>query len=1366
MDIIQIVDAIDKYAENGKYRELGEFLCNNFEVKQIVTFIQDKVLTLEFVKIWKNMLLALSHFQEKCITIITATLKFVDENEIPTARVNDLLHYIINALPKFETQYLVALLKFCLKGFQNMNSCTLCWKDIFPEIVSKLSEKESIEFEGKCLSGKEVEKEVVNILCSLQWEPSRVVIVISILCEIPLNKEDHIKVLNKLGSYMESLMPQEVPSFTYQLLRFCKTQCFLSVVIMLQQYFGLRLYKAIIGSVDLSIDEDEQNNEIKQYEEAELSVFYHIRTLASHNSFAIKDYLVFLKTINKAPEFILHPFHIKVLLVIFEVEDYRDKVWDILKSLILRYFNEKSKRESSIWFSRMSSKLMDIETIINTLINSSTSFDISESLLNFGLMLLNVKSALPHIVDSNVLRLWNLGKTIVQNILQKFSKHNTAILDRILTNMRANKNIDSHLECLSACKKTVLMAMVTQQKFMYDIMEDLQQIPGNSAILLLDIVLPLTKLNSNVKDQTILLFRKSLYSSKTETRQMAVVGYTKLLMKIPIKNVESLSQMSSSLSSSSSGPSLFTQLSLNRSQSQGHFSNEALSWEILSILKRCFMQKLEVRNQLYEGLFQAAYENKDLSVPILEILWTQISKYYIIEEETLPPLDFSKLSIVKDINVIQQETFGKLLYVIGLILVQIQSEDFPSTVEKFQMVLDSICERMISCELIHFELDDGTDLSDPLPECKEKVIILQEAMRVCEALIAYKIKSWNNKSENNGTQIISLFKTHSRLLHFAKNIGKAKKQRKKKDDNVQKSALAFRLPETVLDVNILVKALQLLHEPVVEWTSMVEANVVRSSREIHRHFFQSIKQIFSSAKNKKSKNNFACPRIKPEEAYEIACIIYNRCIKNLDNYKDFDSISAIEAAECFQIILGFVSPYEVNKETFDPLKDEESQLYLWNIIKTYQKLFEDHEELENEDPEMKKLPPVLLNTLTLLFSLMPSEISGSSKEFYNWMVQYAKDQTLSSKPSATLFFSLLFNMHLKYELDSKLFKCIISSIGNVLGMTREEEGEAEEECFKIVNEISVNSAFTTINNALKSLLDDVEIILTKLKCEHSFRTHVPVYDSTKFKKLTATAALCRRQSLSEKEASVSELLYVIAKLLDGLTAAIIPPGLMAELLLRNIIQIYSILVNFAKYFSTLSTTASAAMRGARFEELVKFIGRQLSPDINFFILHLEEEDKKNQLAQTKKKSHGVTSRKEEILKNTRCIPKLVYVMEQFSKCIMHLSNKTKFDLHKYIGQGTTRDFRILVNELDIPEKDESDSQENNENEELDGGQEDNEDLDTPVSHEDNDDRIEEKLDDLDEEEQQDSDNEDILESSTEDNEEDNRRMPPPKKLKR
>lgn len=48
-----------------------------------------------------------------------------------------------------------------------------------------------------------------------------------------------------------------------------------------------------------------------------------------------------------------------------------------------------------------------------------------------------------------------------------------------------------------------------------------------------------------------------------------------------------------------------------------------------------------------------------------------------------------------------------------------------------------------------------------------------------------------------------------------------------------------------------------------------------------------------------------------------------------------------------------------------------------------------------------------------------------------------------------------------------------------------------------------------------------------------------------------------------------------------------------------------------------------------------------------------------------------------MLRETRTIPKVVYEMEQFSRSVIQLSNKTKVDLAKRLGPGTARDFRIL-----------------------------------------------------------------------------------------
>lgn len=78
------------------------------------------------------------------------------------------------------------------------------------------------------------------------------------------------------------------------------------------------------------------------------------------------------------------------------------------------------------------------------------------------------------------------------------------------------------------------------------------------------------------------------------------------------------------------------------------------------------------------------------------------------------------------------------------------------------------------------------------------------------------------------------------------------------------------------------------------------------------------------------------------------------------------------------------------------------------------------------------------------------------------------------------------------------------------------------------------------------------------------------------------------------------------------------------------------------------------------------------------IIYIEESQKQaNEATQAKKKTVNTSAMRTKVLRETRTIPKVIYEMEQFSKSIIQLSNKTKVDLAKHLGQGTTRDFRIL-----------------------------------------------------------------------------------------
>ncbi|KAK9874973.1 hypothetical protein WA026_005789 [Henosepilachna vigintioctopunctata] len=1290
---------IFKFGQTKNFGDLTKLLSDTQE-DEILALIKTRIASGSFVQIWNYILKGFSavskELEEKKLGIIKDTLKMLDCSEIPTSQVNDIVSYINSDLPNYSTCNLVQLSNFCLEFLQNNDrSNQFSWKELFPEVISILSDQEVVDVDGTEMSGTEYKKQLLNTLCMMQWSPGRAVTIASMFLDIKLTKDEHTQVVNKFGRYIEKLTPQEIPGFVYQLLKLCKDHNLKSIIIRLQTYFGLRIYEtssvislASSESVDLDAIESASNQDLL---EAESTVLYHIHSSAALNSNSVKEYLLYLKNIIKTPEFILHPFQLTVLLTISTIQQYEDKVFEILKSCISRYYNEQHKNEESMWFHDMVPKLSSIENIFGQVLSISLQDRdiVLQGLINFAFVVLSIKNRLPGIyTDPIVEKQWNLGMLIIIKVCRHKRHKAGIILQEVINNILTDQNVTQYIDCLYIMSRNLALILLENQSSVIEIMQDLVQIPGSTAAQLLNAIMPLTKISSTLRDHLILLLRKALYSSKTETRQMAVTGYIKLLTSLKISSASNLSQLSNSMSSFSSGHSLFTQISLNRSSqsSQNSFSNESLCLEIVGILKRCFMQKLPVREQLYEGLFEAVEHNPEIRIAVLDVLWIQISNYYVVEEEVLPPLDFSKISFIKDIDVIQQEPLGKLLHVIGLILKDCVNSDSNETVQKFRNILESICDRMINCELVHFELDDGTDLSDELPECKKKVNVLQECMRVYESLIGYKINSWNNDTPRNGTQIVSLFQSYIRLVHFSKNIGKSKKERKKKNDSDasvqsnstavkkdQKNVSAFKMPETVLDFRTVTRALILLHEPVVEWTSMQEANTVKSKKEIHRHFLQSAYHLITAAKGKKYTDSEEKKR-SLQILIDIAEVLFNRCIKTLSNFIDFDCASAVLVVECFYAILNCVaSTHKKNLLPFlQKTVDENENLIscLSKIVKTYQKLFEMDDELESEDPDIKKLSLIYINTLSLLCTFIPSESSSLSIEFYDWLKNYAKNKTVPNRTASTSFFTLLFSTQIKFKKGLKLFNGIVESIGHIIGTSREVQTQ-EDDGYKIINEATANNAYICLTNAVKIILDEVDWVISRLKSEYVILSHVD--DANNFR---------RKENLFAKEKGVTCQLCFVVTILEDLASVTIQPGPLVEAIFKNMSQFYITLTNLTKYFNARSTKASPAFQAARFEKLVKNVGKELSPSVNHLILYLEEESKVQQSTQSNKKSLNLKSK---ILKDTRLIPKVVYGMEQFSSCIIQLSNKTKVDLSKHIGQGTTRDFRILLKELNTEE---------------------------------------------------------------------------------
>lgn len=199
--------------------------------------------------------------------------------------------------------------------------------------------------------------------------------------------------------------------------------------------------------------------------------------------------------------------------------------------------------------------------------------------------------------------------------------------------------------------KNLTLLMLENQTYIIQLIGRLTELPGYTAKLVVDAVIPLLKVSPAIRDNLILNLRKSMWGRTLETRQMAVTGFLTLLKSVKVNN---LAAFSDSGSSSGSTYSFFTQLSIDcrAQQYSNKFNNEALCLEVLSTMKRCFFVEIEVRTKFYDGLFEAVCVNSELCIPVLDLLWTHFSLFYIFEEEMnskkLPPLEFCKLTMNKN----------------------------------------------------------------------------------------------------------------------------------------------------------------------------------------------------------------------------------------------------------------------------------------------------------------------------------------------------------------------------------------------------------------------------------------------------------------------------------------------------------------------------------------------------------------------------------------------------------------------------------------------------------------------------------------------------------------------------------------------
>lgn len=391
-----------KIIDFGQQRNFTEIynLLKNSTKEELITNVRQRITSANFTEIWNLILSSFKETEdchEKRTALSLCILNQLEETDIPTSRINAIINRLSLELPKFRSNDLAKLCGFCLESIQSQKSIKIGWKDLLPEVLNVLVERETVTIDDLDYSGMEYKSNFINTLCMTYWSPSTVTNLVSIFIDMPLSKDEHQKIVNKLANYMEKLVPQEIPAFVYQLLRLCKAQHGKVIFFRLQTYFNTKVYYNANDNENnpesMDLIESTSNQEAI---DAEGTVLFHIHDAASLGYECIKDFLNVAKNLSKAPELVLNPFQLSALFTISTLPHYEETVFDVIRICIVRWYNEEKRKNNSAWFRDMIPTTKRPEAIFQQLVQFSLQDRevVLPALVNFGFLLLGIGSAL------------------------------------------------------------------------------------------------------------------------------------------------------------------------------------------------------------------------------------------------------------------------------------------------------------------------------------------------------------------------------------------------------------------------------------------------------------------------------------------------------------------------------------------------------------------------------------------------------------------------------------------------------------------------------------------------------------------------------------------------------------------------------------------------------------------------------------------------------------------------------------------------------------------------------------------------------------------------------------------------------------
>ncbi|OZJ03311.1 hypothetical protein BZG36_02261, partial [Bifiguratus adelaidae] len=645
----------------------------------------------------------------------------------------------------------------------------------------------NVDSGAQTMSGRKFVAYIVQTLAMCRWHPRLVIRLAYVIREIPLQPKEFAILYDKLTRQLKYMDVNEIPPLIYQILLLSQKvqkHCLFGRVCQffheLDQAFALDKHQPY---QTLS----KQTIHFPQLVAMEATVFLHLSYAVRQNQELGAEFIKYNKTNRRV---FITSFNISCLLSMARIHRFEEPVMELLKSSISAIFKADHFLDQKTWLNSAADKF-DLEKVFQQIIERSTADwdQVIHTLLQLGVGLISSqanmsrwgKSSGPAVVKFGKAQtpqdaasmlgvriladLFKVHEIVRHEILAQISQHILARSDGALYFVHL-------LELIVKDQPNSLRVHVPRLREMFEYVIDSN-----------DTIEALVKATSealwhygDLRDGVMLIFRKGVFTRQTESRVVALHGLLALLRLCGTQSTAGTSKR------------------VNEPQ--------ALSLEIVSILRRCLSQPGEVRMLLYEGLTGTEQDSASLRYSIIDMLASQFFLYYERDGQVTVPLHLERcLTVAHGDNPPQmKEPLHHLIYALcHTILPAIVRMDNADEWERQRLSechesLISTAKRLAKADFEDFALDKSAeyDLATDDGICNNMSAAV--LFGSYEALMYYSI-SLSAQGHDHGDVALKLFANMQKLYELLKEKNPGGRGRKKPISLTEHSLL--QLPEIV-----------------------------------------------------------------------------------------------------------------------------------------------------------------------------------------------------------------------------------------------------------------------------------------------------------------------------------------------------------------------------------------------------------------------------------------------------------------------------------------------------------------------------------------------------------------------------------------